>query len=289
MRPICHKCELSFCSSTNFVRNGSYYRTSDSKRIQRFLCKNCQSTFTSETFSWLYRHRERRKSHLIVPILASTGSLNRTAIILGLNRKTIVRKFRLASLEAEFELRANNLRHKKAEAIEFDDLETFEHTKCKPLSVTLAVESKTRRILGLEVSNMPAKGLLVKKAQKYEYRPDERRRARQRLFTMIQPLLVDGAHIRSDSNPHYPKDVKKYFPSSRHYRYLGRRGSLGGQGELKKVRFDPLFSLNHTCAMLRANVNRLIRKTWCTTKRADHLRAHLVLYANYHNKVLLQI
>jgi sugar phosphate permease len=68
----------------------------------------------------------------------------------------------------------------------------------------------------------------------------------------------------------------------------GQRGSSTGQGELKKIKFDPLFSLNHTCAMLRANVSRLFRKTWCTTKRPDQLRAHLMIYAEYHNSQLSQ-
>ncbi|MGZ3656152.1 MAG: hypothetical protein ACXWR1_04035, partial [Bdellovibrionota bacterium] len=57
-------------------------------------------------------------------------------------------------------------------------------------------------------------------------------------------------------------------------------------GELKEGRYDPLFSINHTCAMFRANVNRLIRKTWCTTKSQERLRSHLILYANAHNNRL---
>jgi hypothetical protein len=61
-----------------------------------------------------------------------------------------------------------------------------------------------------------------------------------------------------------------------------------GQGELKKVGRDPLFSLNHTCAMLRANLNRLFRRTWCTTKRIDRLEAHLWIYVRFHNEVLLK-
>lgn len=40
--------------------------------------------------------------------------------------------------------------------------------------------------------------------------------------------------------------------------------------------------------MLRANVNRLFRKTWCTTKRADRLYAHLILYAHFHNTMLIK-
>jgi hypothetical protein len=35
-------------------------------------------------------------------------------------------------------------------------------------------------------------------------------------------------------------------------------------------------------------VNRLFSKTWCTTKKADRLYAHLVLYAAFHNAELIQ-
>lgn len=278
---------MTSCPSPKVVRFGAYFRSSDAKTIQRFRCKKCLLTFTQDTFGWHYRRRERAKAPLVRRILASTGSQRRTAKLLYINRKTVEKIFLLSSLESEFELKVGNLTKPKAAIVEFDDLETFEHTKCKPLSVTIAVEYKTRRILGIEVSAMPAKGLLVKVAKKYGIRPDERARGRKDLFVTLQPLVKEGAVIKSDCNPHYPADVKKFFPKATHKRYLGKRGSLGGQGELKKARYDPLFSLNHTCAMLRANVNRLIRKTWCTTKRADRLRAHLILYASFHNQELI--
>ena len=56
---------------------------------------------------------------------------------------------------------------------------------------------------------------------------------------------------------------------------------------LKKIRFDPLFSLNHTCAMLRANLNRLFRRTWCTTKKPERLALHIAMYVVFHNETLL--
>lgn len=189
--------------------------------------------------------------------------------------------------EAQANLQIRNLAKAKCRVIEFDDLETFEHTKCKPISITLAVQSKTRRILWLEVSRMPAKGMLVGKAKKkYGARADERGAGRARLFRRLKDFVHEDAVIKSDSNPHYPRDVRKYFPRARHVTYESRDGSLGGQGELKKTKFDPLFSLNHTCAMFRANVSRLVRKTWCTTKRIDRLQAHLMIYADYHNEHL---
>jgi hypothetical protein len=199
----------------------------------------------------------------------------------------MARKLELLGFEAEERLREQNLGHERARVVEFDDLETFEVTKCKPLSVTLAVQARTRRILGLEISRMPAKGLLVEKARrKYGPRVDERAIGRDRLFSSIKDLVHPEAVFKSDQNPFYPADVKRHFPLARHVTYKGRRGTNVGGGEIKEGVFDPLFSLNHTCASLRMNVTRLLRKTWYTTKRPDRLRAHLFLYAAYHNENL---
>ena len=72
----------------------------------------------------------------------------------------------MGAVKAKEELKLWNQNFKPAAEVEFDDLETFEHTKCKPLSVTLMVEYKTRRILGFEVSQMPAKGRIAHIARK---------------------------------------------------------------------------------------------------------------------------
>jgi hypothetical protein len=57
---------------------------------------------------------------------------------------------------------------------------------------------------------------------------------------------------------------------------------------LKKIGRDPLFAVNHTAAMIRDHVSRLVRKTWCTTKKRARLRGHLLLYAVWHNKMILE-
>jgi hypothetical protein len=40
--------------------------------------------------------------------------------------------------------------------------------------------------------------------------------------------------------------------------------------------------------MLRANINRLFRRTWCTTKKKEGLMQHLAVYMDFHNRILLQ-
>lgn len=190
---------------------------------------------------------------------------------------------------AKDELFKLNQAYNLASHIEFDDLETFEHTKCKPLSVTMAVEHETRRILGFEVSKMPAKGKLAALARKkYGSRSDERAQARHRLFKDLQKLVTDQVLIKSDSNPHYLGDVKKYFPNGEHKTYLSRRGCVVGQGELKSGGYDPLFTLNHTFAMLRANISRLFRRTWNTTKDKNRLEDHIAIYCLFHNQYLIK-
>jgi hypothetical protein len=94
--------------------------------------------------------------------------------------------------------------------------------------------------------------------------------------------------VKSDEHQRYPCFVKRYLPFAQHETFKSERSCVAGQGELKKVHFDPLFVVNHTCAMLRANVNRLIRKTWCTTKRVERLKDHLDIFVYYYNEILLQ-
>ena len=84
--------------------------------------------------------------------------MRRTAKLLGVHRITVARKLKYL---------AQTLPNKEkwdkgvVQNVQFDDLITLEHTKCKPLAVSMAVESKTRKILGLEVSTIPASGYLA--------------------------------------------------------------------------------------------------------------------------------
>ena len=290
MIPACPICPLSSEPSVTrtIVCYGYYRRKSDHRWIQRFKCKLCKKYFSNATHDICFRQLKRQFNQSVYEHLSSGVSQRRLAYLLRLNRKTIKRKFVFLGKLALLELKTRNLQFQKSICFEFDDLETFEHSKCKPLSVTLAVEEKTRRILGFAVAQMPCKGRLASKSlKKYGPRKDYRSQARRRLFKNLQNLVTPTAIIKSDQNPHYPNDVKKYFPQATHIAFKGRRGAIVGQGELKKIKFDPIFSLNHTCAKLRADINRLIRKTWCTTKLRKRLVLHLALYATYHNHSLL--
>ena len=273
---------------TTVSKFGSFYRKSDRKRVLRYFCNLCRLHFSTATTSKNYFQKKRFLNHRVARLLVAGVSQREGAKILKTGRKTIVRKFILMGLRAKEKfLLENRGRTLKSAKIQFDDMETFEHTKCKPLSITIAVEEKTRRILDFQVSQMPAKGLLSHIARKkYGYRPDHRKRGREMLLKNLKYLVDDRSVIKSDENPHYVNDVKRFFPQAEHQVFKGRRAAVTGQGEIKKGGFDPIFDLNHTCATLRARMNRLFRRTWCTTKKLERLDLHIALTALFHNRNL---
>src|SRR6185312_9208963 len=256
------------------VRKGRYLRRSDGQWIPRFLCRCCGKSFSSSRYLKSYRQKKRQLNHRFKLLYCSGVSQRRAAVILGVTRKTAVRKFRFLAQEAtrEHQEWLKQFKKRPLSFLQWDDLETSEHTKCKPLSVALAVEPRTRKILGFQVSSMPAKGHLARIARrKYGMRIDDRNQGWDRLLSSLKPFVQANAHWRSDENPHYLRHLKRLYPEATHEQVKGKRGCITGQGELKKIGFDPLFSLNHTCAMLRANLNRLVRRTWCTTKTKQGL------------------
>ena len=292
MLPVCicstSASHASACR-TGFVRFGSYKRKYDGAQIPRYRCQGCHKTYSDSTFSSVYREKKPYLKPQIFHLVSGLYSQRRIALTLAVNRKTVIRKFVMIGVKAEKFLPMLNLGREKVKSFEFDDQETFEHTKCKPLSITTVVEKKTRWIIGLRVSSFQAKGKLAKIARKkYGRRKDNRKQKRKELFGEIKDFIEEDAVIESDMNPYYAPDVKEFFPKAKYKTYRSRSARSNGQGELKKGGRDPIFTINHTFAMYRANINRLIRKTWCTTKKPERLGYHLAIYSVFHNLILLK-
>ncbi len=288
MCPECPNCQA--CSAL-VVRNGHFFRRSDSRRIQSFRCKACSKYFSNATFSECYRQKKRRINEPLRDLLCKRVSLRDAARHFHVSRTTIAR--RLTFLAAQSRRRnAVLLQQIQAEfgafdRVQFDDLITAEHTKCKPISSTLVVQEDTRIILGHCVAQIPAFGLLAAIAKKkYGFRADHSRRVRERLFKQLTNLLPKYTTFRTDEHKHYPVVIKRHFPSAAHATHKGAKGSVSGQGELKKVGRDPLFSINHSLAMLRDKMSRLSRRSWNLSKHIERLDDHLAIYIESHNRAI---
>lgn len=274
--------------TAQIVRKGNYRRSSDCRVIPRFYCRSCERSFSSAIYSPCFQQKKRTFNDKIRKMLVSGVSQRRIARLLKLNRKTVTRKFLFLAERAAVSQSDFLARYKTVPATEvyFDEMESFEHSKCKPVSIPLIVTAE-RKILGFRVCSMPAKGHLAKISRaRYGFRKNERPQAARSLWSEMQPFLNSHVKVISDECPPYRFWIRSSFPKANHKTYLSRRACVVGQGELKAGGFDPLFAFNHTAAMIRANVNRLFRRTWNTTKLKERLAAHLIVYIDYHNQVL---
>ena len=193
--------------------------------------------------------------------------MRRIAIKFKINRKTVARKLKFLGEQALISI-AEYFEGKSFSNIQIDEMETYEHTKCKPLSIPLVIDASGRKIIGFDVAVMPATGHLAKRARKkYGYRPDRRKVSMEKLLENIKPHISLGTEIKTDMKTMYQTLIKKHFPHCLHKTYKGRKSSVSGQGELKKGGYDPIFAINHTAAMFRDNISYLIRKTWCHQKK----------------------
>lgn len=208
----------------------------------------------------------------------------RMACVLEVNRKTVVRKFffmaQVAREEHERRILDGILKTGHAQ---FDEMETFEHTRMKPVAVALAVRAKTGDILALECAQLGYKGPLAAQARmKYGVREDKSVDAIKKALVIIGQCSKLGSALTTDADPRYLNQVRHILPETKHNSIKRRFAKKD-----RKNAEDHLFTLNYTAAKIRNDLSRMARKTWVTTKTLRGLQAHLDLYVAFNNKYQL--
>jgi len=280
------QCTQASCRpSGRIVRFGFFRRREDGRRIQRFRCQTCRRTFSTATFQPTYRQKKRRINATIERLLTRKMNLSHIATFLRVAKTTVTRKliFLGRARWAEFASGAGTPR--QLLHVQFDEMQTSVHTKCKPVSIPMAVDAKTYKVVAFDVCSMPAQHPLVEiSLRKYGPRKDERPEAIARVLAQVAPMIGRGGTVTTDMAPRYPGPIARIIPHAQHLAHRSRKARRAGQGELKKIGRDPLFPFNHTAAMMRDHASRLVRQTWSNTKKVEHLRYHLAIVAHGYNR-----
>ena len=276
------------CAASGVIKHGRFYRAEDAQSIQRYRCKACGKTFSTATFTPTYRQKRRRLNSLIEVDIASSTAQRRIAIKHGCARNTVARKIVFLAERAREKTKAWLASQEPFTNLQWDELMTFEHTRLKPLSVPVMVCEQHRRILGFRVAQIPATGLIAQRSrEKYGPRRNLSGYARRDLLKSLAPHIASQATVTCDEHPRYREELVAVLTDVNVIQHHSVRGSLTGQGELKRTGWDPLFTINHTLAMLRDNIKRLTRRTWCTTKQQRALEDIIAIYVHFHNSRLI--
>lgn len=283
MNPDCPRCGAG-CS----IRFGRYRRADDAQFIQRFRCKACGACHSSATTAPTCGQKRRRLNRLIEVDIACSTSQRRIAKKLGCARQTVARKIAYLAAQARLKHAAWLDAHGLFEHVQWDELISFEHSRLKPLAVAVLCAFEHRFIIGFGVATIPASGPSAERArEKYGHRPDRSASMRKRVLSTAAEHLHQDVVIDSDEHTRYPGEIRKTLPGATHRTFRSVRGALTGQGELKRTGHDPLHWINHTLAMMRDDIKRFARRTWCTTKKVSALEDVIAIYLHYRNTELI--
>ena len=213
--------------------------------------------------------------------ICSGVSIAKVCESLEINKLTADRKIRWLAQQSRIHheriLKDMNL---TSLTVQFDELETHEHTPLKPLSVAMAVNQETGFIFGFSVAEMPAKGLLAAQSvKKYGQREDLRSKACLGVLGLVAKSTLKTAtvHIYSDAKKAYPALFTKAIPSCKLHQVKSEKHIRGMSTH------DPLGAVNSLCSHLRADLAVLARKSMVTVKSSETLDNLLWIYLAHRN------
>ncbi len=279
-------------SAFTWHHKGRYFRRTDGRWVPRYLCHACGRSFSIQSFRLDYRLRRPQLCGLIFELLVSKTTLRQIARVVGCKRPTVERRLERFAAHARAFHQRELARTVAAGGLpgtfQLDELETFEtDRRLKPVTVPVLIERRSYFVVDVETAPMGSRGRLTpakrKKKEAMERLEGKRRsgsrEAVKRSFEVLRELLPPGdrLNLQTDRKSTYRSLVGKLF---------GPRLGSHVRESSKAVRDyrNVLFPINHTLAMMRDGVSRLVRRSWAASKIRRRLEQHLwiwLLYRNY--------
>jgi transposase-like protein len=290
-------CPRSGCPSHHshhfrWRRKGFFHRRCDGRDVQRFFCLECRHGFSIQTFRVDYRLRKPGLHLALFKDFVSKTTLRQSARNWGCTRRTVAHRLRLLGAHCR-EFHQSMLERARSNGgiggtFQLDELETFEHSRrLKPVTVPVLIERSSYFVLHAECAPLPARGRLSaadRRKKEQQERQFEKRRsgsvqAVRRAFDVLARVHRRHAQVvvQTDQKSSYATRLEQLFGERvQHERHSSTAARNYG---------NPLFPINHTLAMMRDGVSRLVRRTWAASKLRDRLELHLWIWIAYRNYV----
>ncbi len=213
---VCPKCSdgQGYIIKYGFFKRG----TGHIPKIQRYLCKVCRFAFSAQTGSLTYRERKPILTQAVMRCVMEGVSQRGCARFLGCRPITVARKVIRLGLRAKLHLESrgpSEIAGGVESAVIFDEMRTFEQTKCKPIFIALAVSESSREVIAVGAAEAPADGTIAELARKrYGPRPDNRSASMSKVLAEVHRLCPSVRIVKSDKCSWYPGLVRNTFPKS---------------------------------------------------------------------------
>ena len=271
----------------------SFRRKCDGRTVARFACDRCKRSCSTQTFRLDYRLRRVDLWSSLFMSLCSKVTLRQNARHYHCDRKTVAARLKLFGEHCQnlhlAILEQARARGGIAGSFQLDELETYEHNRrLFPLTVPVLIERKSFFVLWSQSAPLPARGGLrpadrakkeaIEKATGCK-RKSGSRAAVARSFELLQRYVsAEGpVRVQTDEKHTYASELKKRFGERlEHRRYSSKAPRVYGSA---------LFPINHTLALMRDGISRLVRRTWAASKQAVWLERHQWIWIAWRNYV----
>jgi transposase-like protein len=271
---------------------GGFTRACDGRTVQRFLCLECNRTFSTQTFRVDYRLKKPQLNHALFGPFISKVTHRQAARVIGCSRGTVAHRLRLLGKHCRdfhlWRLSRTAERGGISGKFQLDELETYEHSRrLAPVTVPVLIERSSYFVVDFHAAPLPCRGGLseadrLRKAERERAHGVRKSGSREAVTKCFETLAAFHApsgpvHMQTDRKSTYPGILKRRFGT----RVLHRRHS----STEKRNYENPLFPINHTLAMLRDGISRLVRRTWAASKLRQRLEFHTWIWIAWRNYI----
>ena len=284
------ECEAS--PGFQYQRRGTFKRACDGRVVSRFQCKRCGKSFSTQTFRVDYKLRRPQLDRAVLLLLISKVTQRQCTRDLGCDRAAIA--LRLEKFGKHCKDFHEQLMRERGQTkvwpgrFLLDELETYEQNRrLKPVTVPVLVHKESHCILHAAVGTLPPRKPLSPSNQKKlalqevaeGKRVSESRAKVAECFDVLKSVCPPSAPVRVGT------DQKYSYRALLRKRFGERLEHETTHSSLPRTTVNPLFVINHTLAMLRDGLSRLVRRTWANSKQREKLEWHLWLYIGWRNYV----
>jgi len=281
-----------------FERHG-YYSTRRRRRIPRFRCLTCGSTFSRQTYALSYYSKRPELLILIAAGLVGGSAHRQIARTLGCAPSTVTRNAARLGRHAILlmALARGELAGLVHEAFVFDHFETFEFTQDYQFGVGTLVGSKSWFVYDLDPAPHGRTGH-ISPAQRHrlDLRPRRQRYggyvgSSRRVFERLRDVTLPGTTITVIGDGHKAYDRAVRDPSLGRAIVLERhpnpeRGPKGSpRSEAARVRDERMFPVDLLHKILRHSLAHQRRETIAFGRRLNAVMEQMFLTAVWRNFV----
>lgn len=293
---FCHNPE---CSNNTAPRRGwriryGHYRSAAHGLVQRYRCRSCGTTASSQTESLHYCAKRR------LPLRAIWLSL-----LGGASQREVARRYRTTPMAVQYAVLRLGRQAMAAQLlllaglnprrrVVFDGLRSFVTSQDYPCDLTTAVESAGEVILSITHTvsrrgGKPRAGQRPRLAQKYAvWRPKrgamkaDISRLSHEIWDYLRPEQERAAVIDTDEQPLY-RAVLAADQTAIHFRRFQRFAHVRTSSTAPRTRANRLFPVNYVDRLLRHRVKEHTRETIAFGRHATMQMHRCWIFACDHN------